>query len=293
VPRGNTRCATVTSVHDGPFLHVAFGHSAAKSLRDALRDLGRDEHVAMYPDDLGYGPINPPSIEARAEFWGEVMLFEDNPNVAEQTNAFWADVAANAESQVAWYSRLSVREYAAFHEYVSRREAPPLFVDVADVAFVNRNGTPSSLAAECFAFTSSETFARMNLLSRIARLTAQAFDDMRRRWERLKQDDARLRVLDSSGLVSAPLTYFDEAIIASVSSRLDRVGEEIVETTTNDWQKCARVVGDALYRCNSRGFDQVHDSFVWFRLRELMETDRLESKGDTSSMRDSVVRVRR
>jgi hypothetical protein len=279
-------------VHDGPFLHVAFGHSAAKSLRDALRDLGRDEHVAVYPDDLGYGPINPPSIEARAEFWSEVMLFEDSPTIAEQTNAFWSDVATNVDNQVAWFSRLSVREYAAFHEYVSRCASPPRFVDVADVPFVNRDGTPSTIAAECFAFIGSEAFARMGLLSRVTRMTPSAFDDTRQRWTRLKQDDARLRVLDSSGLMSAPLTYFDEMIIASVSSRLDRVDGEMVEITTTDWQKCARVVGDALYRCNTRGFDQVNDSFVWFRLRELMETDRLDSKGDTSSMWDSFVRAR-
>jgi Protein of unknown function/Domain of unknown function (DUF1835) len=273
-------------------LHVVFGHSAAMSLRNALKDLDRDERVAMYPDDLGYGPINPPSIEARAEFWGDVMFFEDNPTIADQTNAFWADVAANVENQVAWFSRLSVRELAGFHEYVSRRVSPPLFVDVADVPFVNRDGTPSPIACECFGFVGNGTFTRMNLMSRVARMTAQAFDDTRRRWERLKQEDARLRVLDSSGLGSAPLTYFDETIVASVSSRLDRVGNEVVENATSDWQKCARVVGDASYRCNSRGFDQVHDSFMWFRLRELMDTDRLASKGDTSSMRDSFVRLR-
>ena len=117
---------TIPRVHDGPVVHVAFGHSAAKSLRDALKSLGRDERVAMYPDDLGYGPINPSSVEARAEFWGEVMLFEDNPTIGEQTNAFWADVATDSANQVAWLSRLSVREYAAFHEYVSRRDSAPL-----------------------------------------------------------------------------------------------------------------------------------------------------------------------
>src|SRR5205085_6428960 len=135
------------------------------------------------------------SIEARAEFWGEVMFFEDHPTIAEQTNAFWADVAANVENQVAWFSRRSVREYAAFHEYVSRRNSPPLFVDAADVAFVKRDGTPAPITAECFAFISSETFVRMNLLARVSRMTTQAFDETCRRWERLKKDDARLRVL--------------------------------------------------------------------------------------------------
>jgi hypothetical protein len=131
----------------------------------------------------------------------------------------------------------------------------------------------------------------MNLLSRVARLSERTFEETRRRWDRLKQDGAHLRVLDSSGLMSAALTYFDEIIIASVSCQLDRIGTNVVETKTSTWQKCARVVGDALYRCNALGFHQVHDPFVWFRLRALMETDRLDSKGDTSSMRDSFVRV--
>lgn len=278
-------------MREGPLLHVTFGHSAAKSLRDALKSLGRDEHVAMYPDDLGYGPINPPSIEARGEFWGDVMLFENNPEVGEQTNKFWADVATNSANQVAWFSHLSVHEYAALHEYASRRDSPPLFVDVADVAFVTSDGTASPMS-ECFAFISAGTFARANLLSRVRRMTDEAFDLTRQRWAKLKREDARLRVLDSTGLVSAALTYFDQTIIAAASSRLDRVDDKVIDTGTSDWLKCARVVGDACYRCNSTGFDQVHDSFIWFRLRELMEAEVLDSKGDTTSMRDCLVRHR-
>lgn len=265
-------------MHEGPLLHVAFSHSAAHSLRLTLKSLGRDEHVAMYPDDLGYGPINPPSVEARAEFWAEVMLFEDNPKIGEQTDAFWADVASDTSNQVAWFSRRCVSEYAAFHEYVSQRDSPPLMVDVADVPFVGPDGVPSPFSSQSFSYISTEAFVRAKLLSRVTRASPAAYADARQRWARLKSEGASLRVLDASGLESAAITYFDDVIISCA---------------TRDWQKCARVVGDAVYLTGSGEFRQTADSFIWFRLRHLMHDGVLDSQGDTSSMRDSFVRARR
>jgi hypothetical protein len=119
-------------------LHVTFSHSAAHTLREALARVDRAEHVAMFPDDLGFGPIDSPHESARAEFSTEVMLFEPNPKTKEQLDVFWSEVRANAENQVAWSSRLCVHEYANFLNYLSGRNSPPQIVDVADVSFAER-----------------------------------------------------------------------------------------------------------------------------------------------------------
>jgi hypothetical protein len=67
---------------------------------------------------------------------------------------------------------------------------------------------------------------------------------------------------------------------------------DIRACVTDDWQKAARVLGDAVYRINSGEFSQTRDSFIWFRLRHLMEEHVLESDGDTSLMRECFVRRR-
>lgn len=48
-------------------LHIVFDPSAAASLRDALRQAGRDERVVSLSDCLSFGPINPPDPGLRTQ----------------------------------------------------------------------------------------------------------------------------------------------------------------------------------------------------------------------------------
>jgi hypothetical protein len=51
-----------------PTLHVVCGDSAAGLLRQALRKAGRQERVLAFPDNLSFGPINPPDVGLRLEW---------------------------------------------------------------------------------------------------------------------------------------------------------------------------------------------------------------------------------
>jgi len=48
--------------------HIVFGEAADIELRDALRQLGRDDRVLACPDDLGLGPIAPSDPATRAQW---------------------------------------------------------------------------------------------------------------------------------------------------------------------------------------------------------------------------------
>src|SRR5262245_57134525 len=118
-----------------PRLHVAFGRSETGDLEQALASVGSDERVICEPDDLGYGPIHPFSTELRAAF--EIKTFGDRFDTFDAgplVEQFWRAASEVDVLPVAWLSRRCVREYAGFLEFLSRRDEPPLVVDIAEIA---------------------------------------------------------------------------------------------------------------------------------------------------------------
>src|SRR5882672_7331415 len=92
-------------------LHIAPGHSAAGSLRQAMRDAGRDERVLLSPDDLSCGPIDPDDPSARAAWWA---TFYEAPEFEAEFTAFWDSVATTPDRLVVWLGRHSAHELAFF-----------------------------------------------------------------------------------------------------------------------------------------------------------------------------------
>ncbi len=148
-------------------------------------------------------------------------------------------------------------------------------VDVPEIEFIDRDGVARRV--QRLGFLPVDTFIQNDLLSRIRRMTAHEFHEARARWARLKKENARLRVLAETGLVSAPITHFDELLLSCV---------------TSEWQRCARVLGDAHDRANSGAFDQTNIDFLWFRLIELINDGVVEcgEDGDVLDMRRTSVR---
>jgi hypothetical protein len=260
-----------------PRLHIAFGQSAAGSLKQALAKLGRDEQVICEADDLGYGPINPYSTALRAEFYGEVLGYRgyvDEVFQRELVDAFWKEATASKAEPVAWLSRRCVREYAGFLEYISRRDEPPLVVDVADIEFLGRDGLPQPSASTSLGCVSAEQMISHDLFGTAKPMSSSEFRDARTTWQKLKAENADVRVLDSTGLISAPLSHFDEMLISCA---------------TTEWKRCARVVGETIVRNNSGAFYQTGDLLLWSRLRTLIEDGVLDGREDKLTQ-DSWVR---
>jgi hypothetical protein len=72
-------------------------------------------------------------------------------------------------------------------------------------------------------------------------------------------------VLTTDGLVSAPISAFDPLLLSCAS---------------RNWQKAARIVGEALAKDMEDGLLQTGDLLLIARLRALVETGLLESRGD-------------
>ncbi|RUU57942.1 DUF1835 domain-containing protein [Mesorhizobium sp. M2C.T.Ca.TU.009.01.2.1] len=103
-----------------PVVHVVFNMSAAGSLRHALAHMGRHETVIGLPDDLSFGPVDPPAIDLRARWMEDVLGFERRPDLEQEADLFWSRATGRDIAPVAWVCRRNALEFAGFLEFVWR-----------------------------------------------------------------------------------------------------------------------------------------------------------------------------
>jgi len=261
-----------------PPIHVTFGASAAGSLKMALRTLGRSEEVLHLSDDLAYGPINPPEPRLRAAWSANELGEDEDPKLIAHIEEFWSRVAGLRTDVVAWMSRRYATEYCGLLELLSRIQVPISLIDVAEIEFRGLDGAPSPDTSMAFGFVGDPHIVEHNLFDRAIHLSSTARDAYLAEWQTLRDENAALRALTSKGLTSAPITHFDDTIISCV---------------TSEWQSCARVVGESLFRTSPGPFRQGGgDTFLFSRLLTLIDEGVLEGRNEQElwSMRESWVR---
>ena len=254
-------------------VHVVFGMSAAGSVRNAFSRIGCGEPVLGFPDDLSFGPINPPSAHLRQAWVGKELGYEFG-EVVEMADHFWAHATSTAALPVAWVSRRDAAEYCGFLEFVWRRGDAPF--RVVDFGGLEYTGRARMLAAESLGLLSPDEIVAAGLLDQQKALRPDEIDAFRKIWRRLRHENAPLRVVDETGLVSAPIDRFDTAILSCASG---------------DWQKGGRLVGTTIEKLIDHPPHQCPSDFVlWGRVRALGAAGVLEITGDPSEMRGTMVR---
>lgn len=256
-----------------PTVHVVFNMSAAGAIRQAFGQVGRNESVLGFPDDLSFGPIDPPSARLR-QAWVENELSHDFEEVVQMADQFWADATSPSAFPVAWVSRRDAAEYCGFLEFVWRKGDAPF--GVVDFAGLEYTGQGRLLAAESLGLLSPDQILGARLFEQQKVLRPDEIEVFRDVWHRLRRENAPLRVVDEMGLASAPISRFDDAIVSCASS---------------DWQKGARLVGMAIGELIEHPPNQCpSDLVLWSRVRALGEAGILEIAGDGSEMRSTLVR---
>lgn len=260
-----------------PIRHILFSDSAAHSLGEALRQVGCKDRVICLPDDLSFGPINPPDPVAREEWMHRELKFEltDEERPIDQVESFWNEALAARGRRIVWVSKRAAQEFAGFLEFVWRAgQGNCDLVAFAGDAVVSPRG--SGGRAIVLSELPSYHLASTRYWDRAVSLERAERKRYRASWARLRDENAPLRILTEDGLVSAPITYFDDLLIACTIER---------------WRKSARVIGETLVSFMDGPFHQVGDFVLAARLRALIEAGRLEGKGDLGKMRFSEVRL--
>lgn len=260
--------------------HFIFSDSAAGSLKQVLKLAGRRERVFCWPDNLSFGPIDPPDPITRLEWIERELMLDlgDRAREAKRLNDFWR-VAESSKRRLVWFSRRDAGEHADFLEWVWRLGDAPYDVvefDEAEVTYRwpdrgTQRGTVNGLA-----LLQPEHLLAARYWDSAKPFDAAKRDHSRAIWASLRRENAPLRILDETGLVSAPLSFFDDLILSCV---------------VGNWRKVARVMGDALGKVYEGPFLQTNDWVLHTRVTALAESGRLESRGDLSRIRFSEVRL--
>jgi hypothetical protein len=254
-------------------LHIVFTPSGASSLRQALADAGRDDEVVSLFDCLSFGPINPPDMSLRSK-WVEHELGRTGwDDIDRDSGTFWRGALSPDRRMVAWLSRRSGMEYAGFLEWLWRMgDSPCEVIDLSEVTI----SRPPVLAIS-LGMVSADTICREKLWDLAEPLLETARQRYRDLWQRLRSEDAPLRVLEGGELVSAPISFFDTRLMSYV---------------TSDWQKVAMVIGQTLAAEMDDEVLQVGDMLLAARINAMVESGRLEIQGKSAlEMHDSLVRL--
>lgn len=261
--------------------HIVFAEAGAVGLRDVLRQMGRGDRVLEYPDDLSFGPIAGADPVVRARWVADELGETGWREIAAHVAAFWNDALSARERHVVWFSRRVTRDYVGFLEYLYRiGDRPCDVVDLTETVVPVRGyggSIQGSRRAICTGLLDAYQFVEVDLLARASPLGDEARAAYRVDWERLRSDDAALRIVTRNlCLASVPLTYFDAALLEQVRP---------------DFQKVARIIGKVLADKWDADIYDVGDFFLSRRLLILVRAGRIEGKGDLTRIGFSEVRL--
>lgn len=250
-------------------LHIAPGYSAGGSLIRATRDAGREDNVLSFGDDLSCGPIN--SDAARSIWRSE---FYNAPEIETAIADFWQRVAATDDRFVVWFGRHSASELSFFLAWADRLgQRPYQIVDVTgqQPVLAGRDGAVK-LSQPAPAASVIPADGLRSLLGTERAITDRERDESGRRWRQLQSENALLRVVTDEGLRSAPIDYFDAALL---------------ERATPKWQQIRFLVGSAMAD-NLTPYVQVGDMMLLTRVVALVDAGKLLAEGDPWQMSNRV-----
>jgi hypothetical protein len=266
---------------DQPTLHVVFSDSAGRLLRSVLRKVDPTGRVVALPDDLSFGPIDPPDPRLRLEWMQQVLGAPASAWdwLPAKTGAFWSIAVSAPGRIVAWVSRRTVMEYAGFLEWIWRiGERDFELVDLTDVEteWELPDGTVRRGRVMSLGLLDPDQIQIHRFLDHARVLPAASRDTYRRTWQQLREENAPLRIIRNERLQSAPITHFDALAYACASE---------------EWLTVERVVGQALVEAWDDDGIQTNDLVLAARIRALVEAGHLECRGSRADWRNCEIRV--
>jgi len=194
---------------------------------------------------------------------------------AKKNNA-WNAALSIPGRRIAWVARRMAYEYCGFLEWLRQLgDAPCEIVDLHDLSFDwhKSDGTVDRAQVPSVGLIHPEHI-RDNAFWDLARpLSARERQSYLALWDKLRAENAPLRVMNGDTLVSAPISYYDDLVLAD---------------TEENFRKVARIVGSALGW--GRHTPKANLYVFHARVNKLVQAGVLEAKDNTAQMRYSEVR---
>ena len=261
-----------------PILHILFDRSAASILATALNSVGRSDSIIALSDDLSFGPIKPLETEARFNWVQEIL--NDKKYELDETENFWKQSRSNSIHRIVWFSKRVACEYAGFLEWVRRFGDLQFRIVNMSSIIVPRTGErdatlrmrlPASLS-----LLTPDQVANYRLFELSKPPLQVDINKYRVLWNRLRDENAQLRVLNGMKLHSAPISFFDNDLLSNVSM---------------DWQESARVVGETMVSFFQRSIYQTDELLLFSRIAILAQSGLIDIRGRLDDIRSAEVRL--
>lgn len=260
-------------------VNIVFGKLAKKILRASLQISGRRESISTFPDDLSFGPINPPNGARRLKWIDDTFhLSPERWGIFPTRLDGWFDLIRNKYSTiVCWVCRHSAYECCGLYECARRiRRKDFYFIDtmaIDSTGVVNANMLDLQLATRLAHM--SPTIAAQ-LIGKESLVSPSLRAMWRRTWQGLRVENAPFRTVGPHGISSVSISHFDTVLLSNVAT---------------EWRSVRRVVTYAAVEANQNNFFRVDMMALTGRLQALVTERKIEARGDISQWLTAEVRL--
>lgn len=262
------------------FIHIVFGDSAAGLLKYFLHCIQKDfkSQIIRIRDDYSIGPIHEIDTEiglGKRIKWLKKMLKEVSAEdyyidiEKEQIDIYESIKNLKSDSKIViWYGenigdQVGVRYLMSL---LGDREIYAVNVSESYIGDYSDNRYKPRALGEC----APEDINK--IISAMYKLDKEICECLINDWKILRNSKENVRILLDNKIISVDESYYDK---------------EILSNCTFNFKKAARVIGMTMGRAQQL----VGDTYIYYRVRKLIERGKVEYRGKLGSMRDFEIRV--
>ena len=261
--------------------HIVTGDLAAAPLKEAIAtDESMTGEILIIKDVLSVGPLQKEEgqkfSELRSAFWQQVVNNEKNPAQVDDLERLLHtgnELSKNENDKVWMWVAPWPADLCTYHwvlQYLGKYIGRLYAVNIAGLPFLDENGKvffPRSIAE-----IQPKELVKARRLARL--VTPAELEVDGEEWKKLVTENAGIRTLEGGKrLLSKSEDHYDNQLISFASQQ---------------YQKASRIVGQALSKFNI----PTGDVYLGWRLRKMVEADRLQLQGDvTKSLKDFEVKL--
>lgn len=235
--------------------HIVYSPSVAGSLNYIIKKKNLYNHqVIPMNDDLSYGPLN--DIKKRVEYGLKLIddIAPDDTELKEYVEASiktWPIAENFKDSKVIiWHSK------NAPEQLVLQLIAKCLQdLELHEISLSACRGTGEFTPEQLGALIGTET-----------KIPDDRKSELITNWDKLCASEENLRIWKNNRVIALDVTYYDD---------------KIIEQCRNEFINAARIVGTVLGESDQ----MISDTWVNYRLIQLIKNNKLEARGDTKQLR--------
>lgn len=257
------------------YTHIVFGDSAGGSMKYFLKEIAKDREskVIVIREDFSLGPIynfgSESSIKERSQ-WFDLLfksvnyedIFYDLSNDTLKTKAEINKLKEN-DKIVIWHGYNTSDQIGLRYVCALLKDLDIYELDLSKI--IKRDVEINNWWYTSLGMISPDEIS--NLIVDIEKIKEKRKIQLIKDWEEILKYKSNLRILENDKIVNVEENYYDN---------------QILENCTFNFKRAARIIGSTM----GHSKQLVGDLYIHYRVRKLIEEDKIQYRGILKSMRD-------